>query len=49
MVLGQLDGTIGEKSNLVTTSQQSTIDFVKVDTGMWLGFQYMALTVKGTM
>lgn len=38
MVLAQLDGTIGEKSNLVTTSQQSTIDFVKVDTGIVVRF-----------
>lgn len=37
MVLGQLDGTIGGKSNLVTTSQQS-VDFVKVDTDIMIRF-----------
>lgn len=31
MVLDHLDDTIGEKRNLVSTSQESTTDFVRVD------------------
>lgn len=34
MVPGQLDGVIEEKWNLVTTSQQSAVDFVRADTGI---------------
>lgn len=41
VVPDQLDGVIEEKGDLVTTSRQSTVDFVRGDTGM------VALSIKG--
>lgn len=31
MALDQFDGAIGEKRKLVSTSQESTVDFVRID------------------
>jgi len=41
VVLDQLNGVIEEKWDLITTSRQSTVDFVRDDTGI------VALSIKG--